>query len=191
MRVNFFAVLSPPLLRDMPQSWITSINVAPANRAVADELVRTFPNLTIFDTSAILAQVQGVLDQVVAAVQFLFLFTLAAGCLVLYAALAATRDERVREAGLLRALGATRAQLARAQWLELAAIGAAAGVLAAAGSTAVAWLLAHFVFHFGWTPRAWVWAAGLAAGVACALVGGWMGLRGVLKQPPLATLREV
>jgi len=191
MQVNFFAILSPAVLRDMPQSWITALHLPDDKAGLSNTLIREFPNLTIFDTSAILRQVQGVLDQVVAAVQFLFLFTLAAGCLVLYAALASTRDERVREAGLLRALGATRRQLSTAQWLELGAIGGAAGMLAAAGASVIAWLLARFVFDFALAPNPWVWAAGLLIGVACALAGGWMGLRGVLRHPPLATLREV
>ncbi|WP_338615616.1 FtsX-like permease family protein [Pigmentiphaga sp. CHJ604] len=190
MQVNFFAILSPAALRDMPQSWITALHLPPEQADLSNALIREFPNLTIFDTSAILRQVQDVLEQVVAAVQFLFLFTLAAGCLVLYAALASTRDERVREAGLLRALGATRRQLSLAQWLELAAIGGAAGVLAAAGASVIAWLLARHVFNFALTPNPWVWVAGLLVGVACAWAGGWMGLRGVLRQPPLATLRE-
>ncbi len=190
MQVNFFAIMSPSVLRDMPQSWITAFHLSNDKATLSNTLIQEFPNLTIFDTSAILRQVQSVLDQVVAAVQFLFLFTLAAGCLVLYAALASTRDERVQEAGLLRALGATRRQLSLAQWLELSAIGGLAGVLAAAGASVVAWLLARFVFNFVLSPNLWVWAAGLAIGVVCALVGGWMGLRGVLRQPPLATLRD-
>lgn len=191
MRVNFFAILSPAVLRDMPQSWITALHLPEDKADLSSALIREFPNLTIFDTGAILRQVQGVLDQVVAAVQFLFLFTLAAGCLVLYAALASTRDERVREAGLLRALGATRRQLSAAQWLELGAIGGAAGLLAAGGASAIAWLLARFVFKFALASNPWVWVAGVSVGVVCAWAGGWMGLRGVLRHPPLATLREV
>lgn len=190
MKVNFFAIMSPQVLEPMPQSWITSIHLPESKVGFTNALIKEFPNLTIFDTGAILRQVQSVLDQVIAAVQFLFLFTLAAGCLVLYAALASTRDERVREAGLLRALGATRRQLSMAQWLELSAIGALAGLLASVGATAVAWALARFVFNFALSPNVWVWFAGLGIGIGCAVIGGWMGLRGVLRQPPLATLRE-
>ncbi|QEI07060.1 FtsX-like permease family protein [Pigmentiphaga aceris] len=190
MRVNFFAITSPAALADMPQSWITAFHLPDNRIALTNELVRDFPNLTIFDTGAILRQVESVLNQVTAAVQFLFIFTLAAGVLVLYAALASTRDERVHEAGLLRALGATRRQLSMAQWLELSAIGALAGILASFGATATAWLLARFAFNFTLSLNLWVWVAGLALGMICALVGGWMGLRGVLRQSPLATLRE-
>ena len=101
--------------------------------------MREFPNLTVFDVGAILRQLQSVLNEVGRAVQLLFLFTLAAGVLVLAAALTATRDERMREAAVLRALGATRRQLARSQRIELWAVGGLAGLLAAAGASAIAW----------------------------------------------------
>jgi putative ABC transport system permease protein len=131
-----------------------------------------------------------VLDQVVTAVEFLFTFTLASGVLVLYAALMGSQDERTRESGLLRALGATRKQLARAQWIEFSLVGALAGLLAASGAAALGWALATYQFKFAWTFSPMVWLAGLVVGAACAIIGGWLGLRNVLKQPPLQTLRE-
>jgi putative ABC transport system permease protein len=110
--------------------------------------------------------------------------------LVLYAALAASFDERVREAGLLRALGASRQQLSRAQTAEMVCLGGLAGLLAAGAAAAVGWALARFAFEFDYTVAPWVFVLGIGGGVACALAGGWLGLRNVLKSPPLATLRE-
>ncbi|HYG45210.1 MAG TPA: FtsX-like permease family protein [Bordetella sp.] len=190
MQVNFFAVLSPAALEDMPQSWITSFHLPAGQAALPRELVRQFPNLTVFDVGSILSQLQSVLDQVVTAVQLLFVFTLAAGVLVLAAALTATRDERVREAAVLRALGATRAQLARAQRLEVLAVGGLAGLLAAVGASVIAWALSTYVFDFRITLSAWPWLAGVAGGMAAAWGGAALALRGVLRTPPLLTLRE-
>ncbi|WP_233238925.1 ABC transporter permease [Bordetella sp. LUAb4] len=190
MRVNFFAMLSPSALADAPQSWITSFHLPEDKPQLLPQLVRDFPNLTVFDVGAILKQLQTVLDQVVQAVQLLFVFTLAAGVLVLAAALTATRDERVREAAVLRALGATRRQLARAQRLELLAVGGLAGLLGAAGAAAVAWALSRYVFDFNITLSLWPWLAGIAAGMLGAWGGGALALRGVLRTPPLVTLRE-
>ena len=110
--------------------------------------------------------------------------------LVLYAALASSRDERVREAGLLRALGASRRQFSRAQIAEMLCIGGLAGLLAAIGASAVGWALAKYGFEFEYRFSPWVFLVGIAGGAAAALIGGWFGLRGVLKTPPLATLRE-
>lgn len=190
MRANFFVLMPPSLLADQPASFITAFHLPPQKAALTGELLREFPNVTVVDTSAVLRQVQAVLDQVIAAVEFLFVFTLAAGVLVLYSALASSRDERVREAGLLRALGASRRQLSRAQLAELACIGALAGLLAAIGASAVGWALARFAFEFSYALSPWVFVLGTAGGALCALAGGYFGLRGVLNTPPLATLRE-
>ena len=171
MRVNFFAILTPAALADMPQSWITSFYLPPGKEPVLPALVREFPNPTVFDVGAILRQLQSVLNEVGRAVQLLFLFTLAAGVLVLAAALTATRDERMREAAVLRALGATRRQLARSQRIELWAVGGLAGLLAAAGASAIAWVLSTLVFDFAITLSLWPWLAGIGAG----MLGAWGG----------------
>jgi putative ABC transport system permease protein len=190
MRANFFVLMPPSLLANKPASYITAFHLPEQKSALTGDLLREFPNLTVVDMSAVLRQVQAVLDQVITAVEFLFIFTLAAGVLVLYAALASSRDERVHEAGLLRALGASRQQLSRAQLAELACIGALAGLLAAIGASAVGWALARFAFEFDYTVSPWVFVAGTVGGSLCALAGGYLGLRGVLRTPPLATLRE-
>ncbi len=190
MRVNFFVILNPDLMREMPQTWITAFHLPATQSGFVNQLTRDFPNLTVVDIGSILKQVQDVIDQVVTAVEFLFLFTLAAGVLVLYAALVGSQDERTREAGLLRALGATRKQLSQAQWIEFALVGGLAGMLAATGAAVVGWVLATYVFKFAWIFDPLVWLVGLAIGIACAFIGGWIGLRNVLNQPPLQTLRE-
>jgi len=190
MRVNFFVILNPALMQDAPQTWITAFHLPEARRDFANRLSRDFPNLTIVDVGSVIRQVQAVIDQVVTAVEFLFLFALAAGLLVLYAALVASQDERIREAALLRALGATRRQLSRAQWIEFSLVGALAGLLAACGAAAVGAILARQVFNFEWSFDPTVWIAGTAVGALCALIGGWYGLRNVLRQPPLHSLRN-
>jgi putative ABC transport system permease protein len=190
MRVNFFVIINPQAMKEVSQSWITAFHLPQQQGAVMNGLTRDFPNLTIVDVGGILRQVQAVLDQVVTAVEFLFVFTLASGVLVLYAALMGSQDERTRESGLLRALGATRRQLSQAQLIEFSLVGALSGVLAASGAAAMGWALATYQFKFPWAFNPSVWLVGLVAGALCAIAGGWLGLRNVLRQPPLQTLRE-
>jgi putative ABC transport system permease protein len=190
MRVNFFVIMEPALLRDAPQSLITAFHLPPGNDALISELVRDFPNLTVINTDQVLGQIRSMLDQVIAAAQFLFAFALAAGVLVLYTALAASQDERMREAALLRALGASRRQLSRAQTAEMLMLGAIAGALAATGAAAVAWALAHFVFEFTFVPHLWIAVAGILGGMAASWLGGSAGMRRILATPPMAALRE-
>ncbi|MFM1987720.1 MAG: hypothetical protein RJA99_677 [Pseudomonadota bacterium] len=191
MQVNFFMILSPAALETRPQSWITAFHLPEARPQAISSLLARFPNLTVFDTTAIVRQVREILDHVVRAVQFLFVFTLAAGVVVLYAALASSRDERIREAGLMRALGASRGQLRRAQLLELGATGALAGLLAALGAIAIGAVLAGQVFRFEFEPRWLAVPVAVAAGAALSMLAGWLGLRRVVDTPPLATLREL
>lgn len=190
LRVNFFVIINPAAMRDTPQSWITAVHLDARQEALGNTLTRDYPNLTVVDIGNVLRQIQEVVGQVISAVEFLFLFTLCSGVLVLYAALAGSQDERVREAGLLRALGATRVELSRAQRIEVLLVGSVAGLLAASGAAAIGWALAHYVFNFDWTFSPLVWLAGMALGAACSALGGWAGLRHVLRRPPLQTLRE-
>ena len=190
MRANFFVIINPAAMRDAPTTYMTAFHLPAKGIGLANTLTRQFPNLTVVDVSGIIRQLQEVLDQVVTAVEFLFLFTLASGVLVLYAALMGSQAERTREAGLLRALGATRGQLAQAQRIEFALVGGLSGLLAASGAAALGWALAEYQFKFPWHFDPTVWVAGLVVGAVCALIGGWLGLRNVLRQPPLQTLRE-
>ncbi|GAB3443086.1 FtsX-like permease family protein [Massilia solisilvae] len=190
MRANFFVIINPAAMTNAPQTFMTAFYLPRRGAALANTLTRAYPNLTVIDVSGIIHQLQEVLDQVVTAVEFLFLFTLASGVLVLYAALMGSQAERTREAGLLRALGATRAQLAQAQRIEFLIVGGLSGVLAASGAAGLGWALATYQLKFPWSFEPGVWAAGLVAGAVCALIGGWLGLRNVLRQPPLQTLRE-
>jgi putative ABC transport system permease protein len=140
--------------------------------------------------SAQIAQVQRVLDQVVRAVEFLFGFTLAAGLVVLFAAVVATREARAREFAVMRAMGASARLLAQVQRAELLGVGALAGLLASVAAVLVGWALAKYAFEFEWRPSAWVPLAGSVAGALLALAAGWWALRGVLRRPVVQTLRE-
>lgn len=190
MRPNFFFVTTPGALKGFPLSYMSTFRLPEADAKFTSRLTQAFPNLTVIDVSAVMRQVNGVLDQVIRAVQFVFLFALVAGVLVLYAALLSTQDERLQEAALMRALGASRAQLAGAQRAEFLALGLVAGVLASAGATAIGWVLAERVFQFPWQFNAAIWFAGPAAGLACVGLNAWLGARAALNHPPMLALRE-
>ncbi len=190
MRVNFFVILPPVALRDMPQTYVTAFRIPAGQADLPARLVRTFPNLTVVDTELILRQVQDVLDQVTAAVEFLFVFTLAAGVLVLYAALSGSRDERLRDAGVLRALGAGSAVVRQTQYAEVLIVGGLAGLMASVGAIAIGWVLSVHVFDFPYRFNPAILPVGVAAGMLCAFAGGWLGLREVLRRPAMTTLRD-
>jgi len=190
MRVNFFVLFPVAELPNVPVSYISAFRAPEGNPQFDNTLVREFPNITNVDMSQTIAQVQRVLGQVIGAVEFLFAFTLAAGLVVLLAAITATRGEREREFAILRAVGAGSALLRQVQRIELIGVGLLAGFLASVVAVAVGWALARYAFEFTWTASPFVPLAGSLAGAVLALAAGWWGLRSVLRTPVVETLRR-
>ncbi len=189
MRANFFVLYPVSTLPDVPATYMTAFK-APPGGGFDNALVRRFPNITSVDMSSTIAQIQRVMDQVIGAVEFLFGFALAAGLVVLFAAVSATREERSREFAIMRALGARSTLLRQVQRAELAGVGLLAGLLAAMVATLVGWALAHYVFEFDWNASLWVLLWGALSGAVLALLAGWWGLREVLRRPVVDTLRR-
>ncbi|MHB1247261.1 MAG: ABC transporter permease [Sulfuriferula sp.] len=188
-RVNFFVLANSDLLNKIPASYITSFYLPPQQTGMLSDMVKTYPNLTVIDVSAIMKTVQDMLERVTAAVQFVFIFTLASGLVVLYAALAATRDERALETALWRVLGARRGQLWVAQVTEFAAIGLLAGLLSAAGASAIGWVLSSEVFHLPYHFNLMLWLVAMGSGSVGVALAGVAGLWGIGRKAPLTTLR--
>ena len=189
MRANFFVIYPVDTLADMPITYLAAFR-APDTKGFDNQLVRNYPNITNVDMASTILQVQRVLDQVVRAVEFLFAFTLAAGLVVLFASVTATREERAREFAIMRAVGAPSRLLRQVQRAELAGVGMLAGFLASLVAMAVGWSLAKYVFDFAWTGAWWVPLLGALTGAALALAAGWWGLRDVLRRPVVETLRR-
>ncbi len=189
--VNFFMIAPPALLKGQPVSYVTSFHLPPRNNELLNVLIKQFPNLLIIDVAQVVAQVQKMMTQVSKAVQFVFLFTLLAGLVVFYAAIASTQDDRIQQAAVMRTLGASRAQLTRAHLAEFAVIGALAGLIGAAGASGLGYVLAVKVLgvSYNFSPLAWL------VGVVCGSVGialaGYLGTRRVLAMPPMLVLREL
>jgi putative ABC transport system permease protein len=190
MRPNFFFIVTPVLLEGFTASYIASFHAPAGDALLTLRLSQAFPNVTVIDVGQILRQLQAVMDQLIGAVQLVFVFALAAGVLVLYAALLATQDERTHEAAVMRALGASRAQVLSAQRAEFAVLGTIAGLLGALGATAIGWTLATRVFQLDFIWNGWIWLAGPALGLACVVLNAWAGARAALGRSPITALRE-
>jgi len=189
MRANFFVMYPVSRMPEVPVTYMSAFR-APARAGFDNQLVRAFPNITNVDMNSTINQVQGILDKVIRAVEFLFGFTLAAGVVVLFAAVTATREERAREFAIMRAVGAGSALLRQVQRAELVGVGLLAGLLASVVASAVGWGLARYAFGFDWTASPWVALGGALAGAVLSLAAGWWGLREVLSRPVVETLRR-
>lgn len=187
-RPNFFLVVPPGLVDGSEAQWLTSFHLRADERPLLRELITQFPNLTALDLEAAMAQVRSILDRVVRAVEFIFLFTLAAGLAVLLAAIEGTRAERVRETALLRTLGASDRTLRLGLLAEYGALGLVAGLVAAAAAQAIGWALARFVFELPYVFSLSLWAAGAFGGALLVSALGWLSLRRTLRTSPMRVL---
>jgi len=189
-RPNFFLVFSPGTLDGMVGTWLTAINLDAEQRRSLTALVREFPSVSIFDVEAILSQVREVMDRASLAVQYVFLFTLAAGITVLLAAVQSTRDERRYESAMLRTLGASRRVVLKGVAAEFVALGLLSGLLAAIGATVGGWLIATELFNLEYHFSPLVWLVGVVLGVVLVGGAGTFAARSVVNHPPIATLRQ-
>ena len=190
-RPNFFVIASPGSMNGYPASYITAVSVPPTQKRFTAQLVERFPNLSVIDVDAVLKQVRSTADQVSTVVQVVFWFSLAAGVLVLLAAVSASQDERLLEGGVMRVLGGSRRQLRLAQASEFAAIGLLSGLVAAIAASVLSGVIATQVFDLPWKANWSLAAIGGGLGMLAALVAGLFATRRVLDAPPSVTLREL
>lgn len=187
-RPNFFLLVPPGVISDVNGQYIGSFFLPVEKRALLRELVAAFPNVTVLDIEAAMKQVRGIVDRVVRAVEFIFLFTLLAGLTVLLAAIEGTRAERVRETALLRTLGARSGTITRGLLAEYALLGLLAGLVAAIVAQGIAQVLAQGVFDIPYGLRPSLWFIGAGAGTLLVSGMGWLSLRKVLQTPPRQVL---
>jgi putative ABC transport system permease protein len=189
-RPNFFLVFPPGLLDGAAGTYMTSVYLNQAQRPALVDLVRSFPTVSVFDVDAILKQIREIIDRASLAVQYVFLFTLAAGVVVLLAAVQSTRDERRYESAMLRTLGASRMTVLQGVAAEFCALGFLSGTLAAVGATVIGWVLAKRLFSLEYAPDPIVWIAGLFCGTLLVGISGTLATRRVVDTPPIVSLRE-
>lgn len=189
-RVNFFLLLNEAAAGDMPHNLVSSFHLPAGTAPRMGGIARAFPNVSLLDVDAIIERVREVIDRVAQAVQVVMGFSLAAGLLVLVAALQASAGERRFESAVLRTLGARRSQLRSAVLAEFALVGGLAALLAILGAVVTGALVAHFAFEMRLDVPWLRLLAGGALGAALAMLAGWWGTRRILRTPPARSLRE-
>lgn len=191
MQPNFFVIFAPGALDNLPASAIASVYVPPDATTVLPGLVRAFPGVTLLALDKLIANIERVFAQIVAAIQLLLGFLLAAGMAVVVATLLASLDARQQEAVLLRTLGAQRAYLAKGLWSEFLALGLLAGLLATVCAEIAMALIADRLFDLPARLHPWLWLALPAAGALLVGLSGWLTTRHITRVPPMQSLRAL
>jgi putative ABC transport system permease protein len=189
---NFFVVFPVGVLEGAPKTYLAAVHAGTpaASARVQEAVVDAFPNVTAIDLALVVETLDGIFSKVAFAIQFMALFTVATGLVVLAGAVLMGRHQRLKETVLLRTLGATRRQLALIQLVEYAALGVQAAVVGAVLALAGNALLARYVFHVAAVAPAGQIAAAIATVALLAVATGFAAGRGVSDHPPLEILRQ-
>jgi len=185
-------ILSPGTLDNFQLVYYGAVRVKPENAAALQTRVfQQFPTVTVINAADILEIIQGVVDQVGLATRFVSGFAIFGGLVVLASSIAATRYRRIREAAILKTVGATRGMLVRILCAEFAVIGSAAGIiggaLAAVASAVLIGQLLDTSYKFSWLPV--LFAAAITA--ILTVLTGWLASYGILDRKPLDILRQI
>ena len=177
-------------VRPEPATYITSFFLPPERETVIPALVQAFPSVTLLDVDALLKQVRQVVDRGVLAVETVFLFTLAAGLLVMAAGIQASLSERRAEHAILRTLGTGRRALLGSLAVEFTAAGLLAGMLASIFAELTGWLLADQLFGLAFQFNPMLWLVGVLGSGLLIGLAGTLTTYPLLVRPPLHTLRR-
>lgn len=189
--LNFVLIASPGLLSSAPHTHIATVRGDPAQDARLLRVVTdAFPNVSGIRVRDALEAVAGLLERLGAAISAVAAVTLAAGGLVLAGAMAAGQRRRIRDAVVLKVVGATRAQIRRAWMVEFGLLGLTAGLLAALCGTAASWAVARFVMRTDWIFLPGTLAATILGCTALTLLLGYAGTALALRTRPAPLLRN-
>jgi putative ABC transport system permease protein len=188
---NFFVLVSPGGLEGLSASYISAVNVPEAQKQLADDVVREYPNLSVVNIDAVLTQVRDTITQVSRVVESVFYFSVIAGLLVLFAAVQSAQDERMREGSVMRALGGSTWQLRVAQVIEFSLLGLLSGAVAAIAASSLAGGIAEQVFQLPWTVNWPLVSITALIGVGLTLLAGLWATRDVVRVSPTVVLREL
>ncbi len=191
MKPNFYMVFGAGSLNSYPTTYITSFYLSDANKKVLNVLLKQFPSMTLLEVDAILKQFKTILTQLTAAVNYLLYFALLAGFTVLFASVNSTLDNRINEGALMRTLGANRALLNQAHWVEFSIIGVVSGLIAVLMFELVSFGLYAFVLHLDFKFNLWLCMLTPLLSMACVVAAGLWGVKDVANKPPMWVLRQV
>jgi putative ABC transport system permease protein len=188
-RPNFFLLVPPALLKGYPTSYITSLYVPRSQAHQLSGLIKTFPNVTNIDVDALLRQVRRLVDRVNLVLEYIFLFTVLAGIVVLYAAIQTTQVERRQEVAILRTLGATWRQLSIGMISEFVVMGVLAGGVGALAAMITGYGISEYLLGIPYRLQLRTWLVGVGAAVTIVTTAGILGTHRLWRTPPWHILR--
>ena len=195
LALNFVLVFSPNTLAGAPHNLMATVTLprdAPltAEAKLVRELGRAFPATTAIRVKDAIDAFNVIFGRVMVAVRAAGSITLLAGALVLAGALATAQRRRIKQAVILKTLGATRRRILLSHLLEYLILALLTSVIALAIGSLAAWITVSQVMDFSFSFSARAVAETMLLAIALVAVFGGYGTWRVLKAPPVPYLRS-
>lgn len=189
---NFIFVFPTEVLEEAPQIYVLTTRIDAQNKAntYQRELVASFPNVSLIDLRLILSTIDEFFDKVSFVIQFMALFSIITGLVVLTGAVVNSKYVRLKENVLLRTIGALKKQIQRMTVLEYAYLGFFAGLTGIGLSLISGWVLAIWFFEIIFFPDLFSLSAIWIAIIFLTVLVGWLNTRDVVNSSPLEVLRK-
>lgn len=191
MTPNFYFLFSPGALDDFSANFLTSVFIPKEQRALIATLLKEYPTITVIEVGKIIKRIKAIIDQVSKGIELMLWLVLIGGVLVLIAAVNASMNTRMKETGLLRALGSGKKLILRSLTMEFATLGFIAGIIATFGAETLLLGLQHLLFEGQIKLHYELWLAGPLLGAALIACIGLLSCRKVVSIPPSIVLREL
>jgi putative ABC transport system permease protein len=190
MKPNFYMIFSPTTLDNYPSTYLTSFYLATNQKNLLNQIIKTYPNITVLEVDLIVAQLKTILAQLTAAINYVLYFALLAGFTVLFAAVTASLDQRIYEGALMRTLGANRRLLRKTHLLEFSLLGFISSSLAVLISQLLVFALYHWLLDLEYAPNWRVCGIVPVIGTLFVTLAGYWGVKDVANQSPMITFRQ-
>lgn len=188
---NFFVVFPVNVLEAAPQFYamIVKADNNDQSLAIQQSVVQSYPNISAIDVSVALQSFQEFLNKISMAIQFMALFSILTGLIVLASSISISRKQRSKEAVLLRTLGAVKSQVSNIQTIEYALLGLLASLTGLILALVASWGLAYFYFDLAFLPDLLTLSAISLIITISAVIIGWSGSRHIFRHSPMEILR--
>lgn len=189
---NFFVVFPKGVLEPAPQFFATTVRTTSKEQSLKlqRDIVLAYPNVSALDVGQILTTIRDFIDRVTFVIQFIGLFSIITGLIVLAGSAVTSRFQRIRESVLLRTLGAKKKQVVKIQIIEYAMLGVMASFVGLFLSVGTSALIGNFYFELEFVPNMGILSLEVLILVTLVLFIGLMNTRGIHSKPPLEVLRS-
>ena len=188
---NFFVMSPDKMLQDFPATYISSFYLDKNNKDFLTQLVRQFPNITVIDVQSMISQVRNIMDKVTLVIEAVFMFTLVAGILVMFATMQSTHDERIRDNAIMKTLGASKSQLRKILFTEFFLIGAISSLIATLAANLISYAIATNLMSMQYQVHLNSVATSIVIGTTLITLTGLMAFWRYHKMTPMWTLRQL